>query len=61
MCWNSSEFMQFSQKANYDDILVTYSSNEPKDDFIICDKNDNVTELIPKKVVSNIATVWVYF
>ncbi len=60
--YNSSDFLNFARVNNYDWVITTYDNwGQDKDDFLLCDKNRNVLELVPKKVISDIATTWMYY
>jgi hypothetical protein len=57
MEWDSEDFLRYRRDNKYDGLIATYENDEPKDDFLICDEDANVIQLVPKKVVSNIATI----
>lgn len=58
--YNSENFLDYARKNNFDWIITTYKNNDPKDDFFVYEWN-KVLELIPKKVVSDLATTWMYY
>lgn len=59
--YNSEDFLNYARDNRYDWLISTYKNDEPKDDFLICDEQKNLIQLVPKKVVSDIATVWMYY
>lgn len=58
--YNSEKFLDYARNNGLDWIITTYKNNEPKDDFLIYEWN-KVLELVPKKVVSDLATTWMYY
>lgn len=58
--YNSEIFLDYARNKNFDWIITTCKNNEPKDDFLLY-KEDKVLQLIPKKVVSDLATTWMYY
>ena len=58
--YNSEIFLDYARNKNFDWIITTYKNNEPKDDFLLY-KEDKVLQLIPKKVVSDLVTTWMYY
>ncbi|NDK08806.1 hypothetical protein EOM39_06220 [Candidatus Gracilibacteria bacterium] len=59
--YNSEDFLNYARDNRYDGLISTYKNDEPKDDFLICDEQKNLIQLVPKKVVSDIATVGMYY
>lgn len=57
--WNSSEF--FYQMENVDCGIATFNSSHPKWSYVKLDENGFVNEVAEKKVISNIATVGIYY
>ena len=57
MEWDPEDFLQYRRDDKYDGLIATYENDEPKDDFLICDEEANVVQLVLKEVVSNIATI----
>lgn len=60
MDWNSWDFLDKARFGNKDGIVTTYSNQEDKNGFVICNW-DNVEQLVHKKVVSHLATIWLYY
>ena len=59
--WNSSKSMyKFMSKKN-DAAILTFKSIHPKWSYAKLDKNGNVSEVAEKKVISDNATVGIYF
>lgn len=49
-----------SKSNNYDGYIMTMQASDPKWSFVKFDGNNNIVELVEKKVVSNVATVGIY-
>ena len=41
-------------------MISVYKNDEPKDDFLYYE-NDRVLKLVPKQVISDLATTWMYY
>jgi len=59
--WNSSQTLYNFTTKKIDGGILTFNSVHPKWSYAKCDNNLNVTEVAEKKVISNNATVGVYF
>ena len=59
--WDSSNTMYQFVSKKYDGGILTFKSIHPKWSFAKCDKNNFVTEVAEKKVISKNATVGVYY
>jgi HAD superfamily hydrolase (TIGR01509 family) len=59
--WDSSEFMYTMTAGNSDGGVLTFPNTHPKWSYAKLDEEDNITEIAEKKVISNIATVGVYY
>ena len=59
--WNSSKTMYKFISKKADGGILTFDSIHPKWSYAKTDKNGNVLEVAEKKVISNHATVGVYF
>lgn len=59
--WNSSKSIYDFTNKNIDGAILTFKSIHPKWSYAKCDKNNYVLEVAEKKVISNNATVGVYF
>jgi len=59
--WNSSETMYNFISKNVDGGILTFNAIHPKWSYAKIDKNKNVIEVAEKKVISNNATVGVYY
>jgi len=61
MNWDGREFLKFCQSTPSQGIIATYNSDHPKNSFVQFDKNGNVTGIIEKVPISNIATIGIYW
>lgn len=59
--WNSSKSIYDFTNKNIDGAILTFKSIHPKWSYARCDKNNFVLEVAEKKVISDNATVGVYF
>ena len=59
--WSNNDFKEFSSNDNIDCNILTFKSNHPKWSYVKLNKNNFVEEVAEKKVISNIATVGIYF
>jgi hypothetical protein len=59
--WDINQFKSHINWNWYDGALLTYVNNAPKDDFLQLNNDWSVKILVPKDVISDIATVWVYY
>jgi len=59
--WNSNEFMYSMVGDTIDAGILTFSNSHPKWSYAKLDNNGFVTEVAEKKVISNEATVGVYY
>ena len=59
--WNTSETMYNFITKNVDGGILTFNAIHPKWSYAKIDKNKNVIEVAEKKVISNNATVGVYY
>jgi len=59
--WNSNEFMYSMQGDKIDGGILTFNNTHPKWSYVKLDDNGFVTEVREKEVVSNNATVGVYY
>lgn len=55
------EFLKFSRESLADGVIMTFPSNHPKWSFAKIGKDGNVCEVAEKKVISNKATVGIYY
>ena len=60
MDWDSNLFMEFIKNSKCDSCLVTYKSDSLKHSYCIV-KDDIVTEVAEKKIISDVAIVGVYY
>jgi HAD superfamily hydrolase (TIGR01509 family) len=58
--WNSGEFYH-SLNSNIDGNILIFENTHPKWSYVKLDEYENVTELKEKEVISNSATVGIYF
>jgi len=61
MKWDGEEFRNYLIKNNDDGVIVTYTSTSPKNSYIQLNNNNKVIKVVEKKVISNIATVGLYY
>ena len=59
--WNSSEFMYSMMSDKIDGGIVTFNNSHPKWSYVKQDENGFVTEVKEKEVISNEATVGIYY
>ena len=59
--WNTSETMYGFSTKKIDGAILTFNATHPKWSYAKVDKNNNVTKVAEKKVISNNATVGVYY
>lgn len=61
MEWNSCEFYHSVNTRNLDGSILIFENTHPKYSYVKTDEYGNVTELKEKEVISNKATVGVYY
>jgi HAD superfamily hydrolase (TIGR01509 family) len=61
MEWSSGEFYHSVNSPGIDGSIITFNNNHPKWSYVKCDDYGNVTELKEKEVISNDATVGIYY
>ena len=59
--WNSSNVMYNLINKKYDGAILTFKSIHPKWSYVKSDNDDIISEVAEKKVISNRATVGVYY
>jgi HAD superfamily hydrolase (TIGR01509 family) len=59
--WNSSEFMYSMTAGKCDGGILTFESNHPKWSYVKTNEEGYVVDLAEKKVISNEATVGIYY
>lgn len=59
--FNSNEFYHAMNNDNIDGSILTFQSNETKWSYVSLDENNKVTNVVEKEVISNHATVGVYY
>jgi HAD superfamily hydrolase (TIGR01509 family) len=59
--WDSNEFMYSMQGDNIDGGILTFNNTHPKWSYVRLDDNGFVTEVKEKEVISNEATVGIYY
>lgn len=60
MKWDGREFTNYLNSNNDDGVIVTYSSTSPKNSYVKLN-NNKVIKVVEKKVISNIATIGLYY
>lgn len=58
---NIDEFINFARKSNADGAIITFEASHPKWSFARIGKNFDVIETAEKRVISNHATVGIYY
>lgn len=59
--WESGEFFHAMNSPNIDGGVLTFESTHPKWSYIKTNESGNVSELREKEVISNLATVGIYY
>lgn len=59
--WDANEFYHSVNNKNIDGSILIFENTHPKWSYVKCDDSGNVTELKEKEVISNNATVGIYF
>jgi NDP-sugar pyrophosphorylase family protein len=59
--WNPNHFLSFLRSKNADGGIVTFISTHPRWSFVKVDNDGLITEVAEKKLISNIATVGIYY
>lgn len=58
---NINKFIKEARKLKADGTIMTFKATHPKWSFVRIDKNKNVLEIVEKKVISDHATVGIYY
>jgi len=61
MSWSSSDFSYCMKSAKCDGGILTFNSDHPKWSYVKTDEEGDVVEIKEKQVISNMATVGVYY
>jgi HAD superfamily hydrolase (TIGR01509 family) len=59
--WNSSDFCYFMKSKKCDGGILTFHNTHPKWSYVKTDEDNNVTEIKEKQVISDMATVGIYY
>ncbi|MEE9367506.1 MAG: HAD-IA family hydrolase [Pontiella sp.] len=59
--WDSSEFMYTMTAGKSDGGVLIFENSHPKWSYAKIDDQENITEIAEKKVISNMATVGIYY
>ena len=59
--WNSADFLSSAKSSNLDGAILTFKANETKWSYAKVDDNNFVSEVAEKKVISDNATVGIYW
>lgn len=59
--WSPEHFVQYVEKIDADGAMLTFSANSDKHSYVKVDRDGYVTEVAEKKVISNHATVGIYY
>lgn len=59
--WNSADMMYSMANSAIDGGILVFESHHPKWSYALTDNDDNVIEVAEKKVISNLATVGIYY
>ena len=60
LSWDSKKFIKYTKQA-YDGIVVTYTSSDPKNSFILIDNNGFAIEIREKKAISDLALIGLHY
>ena len=55
------EFIEFARKSKMDGVIMTFNSHHPRWSYARVDREGNVLEVAEKKVISDQATVGIYY
>jgi len=58
---NINDYIDFSRQSNADGVIMTFEATHPKWSYARVGSDDNVLEVAEKKVISNHATVGIYY
>ncbi len=58
---NINEFIDYGRKKNLDGLIMTFKASHPKWSYARVDEHDKVIEVAEKKVISDKATVGIYY
>ena len=61
MWWNSELFIKSTQANSIDGMIVTFKSNSQANSFARIDVHGNVTEIVEKKVISDLALNGIHY
>lgn len=56
-----NDYLRFSRESNADGTIMTFDASHPKWSYVRLDKDGNVVEVAEKKVISDKATVGIYY
>lgn len=56
-----NEFIEFARKSKADGVIMTFNSRHPRWSYARVDKNGHILEVAEKKVISDQATVGIYY
>lgn len=56
-----NKFVEFARKSKKDGVIMTFNSHHPRWSYARVDKNGSVLEVAEKKVISDQATVGIYY
>jgi len=59
--WDSNDFMYSVANSDIDGNILVFESHHPKWSYALVDQNQLVLEVAEKKVISNLATVGIYY
>jgi len=59
--WNSGQTLYSFQSESIDGAILVFESTHPKWSYVKVSENGLITEVAEKKVISNIATVGIYY
>lgn len=59
--WNSGEFLGYAGDKNLDGCIAVFESDEPRWSYAKLDEDGFVSEVAEKQVISNLATVGIYY
>ena len=61
MEWDQQDFRNHVEESKDDGCILTFQSDSPKNSYVELDKDDKVSRVVEKEVISNIATTGIYW
>jgi NDP-sugar pyrophosphorylase family protein len=61
MDWDAGNFLDFCSKNNFEGVVLTYDSDDPKNSFIELNSQGLAARLVEKEVISNNALIGIHY